>query len=149
IRLQQGDTGFPLDDVIAVDRSGPFPFVVEKQVKRTLRIAPSEEPWRKTVSQCLQSLHQHGPEIDARRRLLGVVATGPVRDLEELAKLAKAADRPCVDDFRVELAVTGRRGESYQRMWRHLTSTVAQLMTAPDGTGPALDVVEETAFRIA
>lgn len=149
IRLQQGDTGFPLDDVIAVDRSGPFPFVVEKQVKRTLRIAPSEEPWRKTVSQCLQSLHQHGPEIDARRRLLGVVATGPVRDLEELAKLAKAADRPCVDDFRVELAVTGRRGESYHRMWRHLTSTVAQLMTAPDGTGPALDVVEETAFRIA
>lgn len=149
IRLQQGDTGFPLDDVIAVDQSGPFPFVVEKQVKRTLKVAPSEEPWRKTVSQCLRSLHQHGPEIDARRRLLGVVATGPVRDLEELTKLAKAADRPCLDDFRAELAVTGRRGESYHRMWRHLTTTVAHLMTAPGGTRPALDCVEETAFRIA
>lgn len=149
IRLQQGDTGFPLDDVIGVDRSGPFLFVVEKQVKRTLKIAPSEEPWRKTVSQCLRSLHQHGPEIDARRRLLGVVATGPVRDLEELAKLAKAADRPHLDDFKAELAVTGRRGESYHRMWQHLTTTVAQLMTALDGRKPALDVVEETAFRIA
>ncbi|MEU2959095.1 ATP-binding protein [Streptomyces albidoflavus] len=149
IRLQQGDTGFPLDDVIAVDRSGPFPFVVEKQVKRTLKIAPSEEAWRKTIGQCLRSLRQHGLEIDARRRLLGVVATGPVRDLEELTKLARAADRPCLDDFRAELAVAGRRGEPYHRMWRHLTTTVLQLMTAPDGAGPAVEVVEETAFRIA
>ncbi|MET8626655.1 ATP-binding protein [Kitasatospora sp. NPDC004669] len=149
IRLQQGDTGYPLDDVIAVDRSGSFEFVVEKQVKRTLKVKPSEESWRKTIRQCLASLEQYGPDVDARRRLFGVVSTGPLSDLEALAKLAKAADRPRLDDFKADLAVPRRRGEPYHRLWDHLTTTVAQLMTASDGATPTPQVVEEMAFRIA
>ncbi|MFJ9380221.1 hypothetical protein [Streptomyces sp. NPDC101455] len=149
IRLQQGDTGYPLDDVVAVDRSGPFEFVVEKQVKRTLKVLPSGGPWRKTIGQCLQSLRQYGPDIDARRRLLGVVATGPAEDLEELARLAKAADRPRLEDFTAELAVPQRRGKALHSTWDCLVTTVEQLMAAPGGTPPAARLVEETAFRIA
>ncbi|MEV8544431.1 hypothetical protein [Streptomyces sp. NPDC051572] len=149
IRLQQGDTGYPLDDVVAVDRSGPFEFVVEKQVKRTLKVLPSGGPWRKTIGQCLQSLRQYGPDIDARRRFLGVVATGPAEDLEELAKLAKAADRPRLEDFTAELAVPQRRGKALHSTWNCLVTTVEQLMTAPGGTPPAARSVQETAFRIA
>ncbi|MEU0103583.1 ATP-binding protein [Streptomyces sp. NPDC006267] len=149
IRLQQGDTGYPLDDVIVVDRSGPVAFVVEKQVKRTLEIVPSHGPWRKTISQCLQSLHTYGAEIDARQRWLGVVATGNLDGLAELAKLAHAADRPTLADFKLELSVQGRRGRPFHQTWDNLRTTVSQVMTTPDGNGPAWAVVEETAFRIA
>ncbi|MFJ4206618.1 hypothetical protein ACIP2Y_44415 [Streptomyces sviceus] len=46
VQLQQGDMGFPLDDVVAIDRSGLFEFVVEKQVKQTLKVAPGDTAWR-------------------------------------------------------------------------------------------------------
>ncbi|MEU0027479.1 ATP-binding protein [Streptomyces sp. NPDC006335] len=149
IRLQQGDTGFPLDDVVAVDRSGPFEFVVEKQVKRTLKVAPGEEAWRKTIRQCLASLERFGTQLDQRQRWLGIVATGPMSALQDLQRLAEAADKPHLEDFLADLGIPGRRGEPYQKMWRHLTATVGQLLTEPHGPAPEQRHIDETAFRLA
>lgn len=90
-RLLQKAPRFPLDDVIVVNREGPFELVVQRQVKRTLEIAPSRVPWRSTISQCLESLRRYGEDIDSGQHRLGITASGPAEDLTALHDLATAA----------------------------------------------------------
>ncbi|MGW2287007.1 hypothetical protein [Streptomyces phaeochromogenes] len=143
--LQKG-TRFPLDDVIVLNRDGPFQLVVQRQVKRTLTIAPSRDAWRSAIRQCVESLGRYGEEIDAGRHRLGITASGPAEDLAALRDLAAAADAHGTwDDFHDELP---RLGKVYHGVWGHLTATVAELLTEADGAAPAQRVVEETAFRI-
>ncbi|WP_330358342.1 hypothetical protein [Streptomyces chartreusis] len=146
IRLQQG-RDFPLDDVVVLGRKAAYELAVERQVKRTLEIAPSSDPWRKTMRQCLQSLESFGDEIDADRHRLGVTASGPLHALEVLRSLAAyASAQKSVDDLLRQLS---NMGQDHRRLWRHLTDTVRDLLTERDGAAPAAEFVELTAFRIA
>jgi energy-coupling factor transporter ATP-binding protein EcfA2 len=145
LMLQKGPQ-FPLDDVIVLSREGPVELVVQRQVKRTLEIAPSRVPWSSTISQCLESLRRYGEDIDAGRHRLGITASGPAEDLTALRDLAAAAGAHGTwVGFREELP---RLGKAYRDVWGHLKDTVAALLGEPDGAGPA-GRVEETAFRIA
>ncbi|MGX1268020.1 hypothetical protein [Streptomyces phaeoluteigriseus] len=146
IRLQQG-RDFPLDDVVALSRKGSYELAVERQVKRTLEIAPSSEPWRKTVRQCLQSLESFGDEIDADRHRLGVTASGPLHGLEVLRSLAAyAAAQKSVDDLLRQLS---NLGQDHRRLWKHLVDTIRDLLAESDADAPARELVELSAFRIA
>lgn len=146
ICLQHGRK-FPLDDVTALSRMGPYEVAVERQVKRTLEIAPSSAPWRNTVRQCLQSLDSFGDEIDANRHRLGVTASRPSRDLEGLRELAAyAAAQKGVEDFLKQLS---NLGQEYHRVWNHLVNTILALLTESGATGPERDLAELRAFRIA
>ncbi|TXS70300.1 hypothetical protein EAO69_24590 [Streptomyces sp. me109] len=58
---------FPLDDVVVLNRQGSYELVVQRQVKRTLEIASSSGPWRKTMRQCLASLES----LARTRRITG------------------------------------------------------------------------------
>lgn len=146
ICLQQGGK-FPLDDVIALNRKGPYELVVERQVKRTLEIARSSDPWRKTIRQCLQSLESFGDEIDADRHRLGVTASGPVHGLEVLRSLAAyAAAQKSVADLLKRLPALG---QGHRRVWKHLTDTVYHLLSEGDAAAPEQELVELSAFRIA
>ncbi|WP_055535423.1 AAA family ATPase [Streptomyces graminilatus] len=142
--LQKGPR-FPLDDVIVLNREGPFELTVQRQVKRTLDIAPSSAPWRSTIGQCLESLQRYGEDIDAGRHRLGITASGPDNDLIALRNLATAADaQSTCDDLNEELP---RLGKAERTVWRHLKATLASL---PEASGAvAAHQVEETAFRIA
>ncbi|WP_256726546.1 tetratricopeptide repeat protein [Streptomyces acidiscabies] len=145
IRLQGSE--FPLDDVIALNRKGPYELAVERQVKRTLEIAPSSEPWRKTMRQCLQSLESFGDEIDADRHRLGVTASGPLHGLEVLRSLAAyAAAQKSVDDLLRQLS---NLGQDHRRLWRHLVDTVRDLLVEGHAAVPTRELAEQSAFRIA
>ncbi len=146
IRLQQGSE-FPLDDVVVLSRKGSYQLVVERQIKRSLEIAPSSEPWRKTMRQCLQSLESFGDEIDADRHRLGVTASGPLHGLEVLRDLtAYAAAQKSVDDLVRQLSALGR---DQRRVWKHLVDTIRDLLAEGSAVTPAPELVELSAFRIA
>lgn len=146
VRLQQGSE-FPLDDVVVLSRKGSYQLVVERQVKRTLEIAPSSEPWRKTMRQCLQSLESFGDEIDSDRHRLGVTASGPLHGLEVLRDLAAyAAAQKSVDDLLRQLSALGR---DQRRVWKHLVDTIRDLLAEGGVAAPAPELVELSAFRIA
>ncbi|MEU2448287.1 hypothetical protein ABZ588_32890 [Streptomyces althioticus] len=146
VRLQQGSE-FPLDDVVVLSRKGSYQLVVERQVKRSLEIAPSSEPWRKTMRQCLQSLESFGDEIDADRHRLGVTASGPLHGLEVLRDLAAyAAAQKSVDDLLRQLSALGR---DQRRVWKHLVDTIRDLFAEGSAVTPAPELVELSAFRIA
>lgn len=146
ICLQQGKE-FPLDDVIALNRQGPYELAVERQVKRTLEITPSSDPWRKTMRQCLMSLDAFGDEIDAGRHRLGVTASGPVHGLEVLGSLAAyAAAQKSADRF---LGRISDLGQDHRRVWKHLTDTVRGLLAEGDAVVPEQELIELSAFRIA
>ncbi|MFF0383518.1 hypothetical protein [Streptomyces sp. NPDC004286] len=146
ISLQQGRE-FPLDDVIALNRKGPYELVVERQVKRTLEITPSSDPWRKTIRQCLQSLDSFGDEIDADRHRLGVTASAPVHGLEILQSLAAyAAAQKSVHDLLRQLPDLGL---DHRRIWKHLADTVRNLLAERGATDPGRELVELSAYRIA
>ncbi|MGW5733549.1 MULTISPECIES: hypothetical protein [Streptomyces] len=144
--LQKGGE-FPLDDVIALNRSGPYELAVERQVKRTLEIVPSSGPWRKTIRQCLQSLDCFGGEIDADRHRLGVTASAPVNGLELLQSVAAYAEaQKSAPDFLRRLP---ELGQDHRRIWKHLTDTIRDLLSERETTAPARELVELSAFRIA
>ncbi|WP_327425776.1 ATP-binding protein [Streptomyces sp. NBC_01236] len=145
VSLQKASTA-PLDDVVASNGQGPYRLLVERQVKRTLAIAPSQKAWRGVIRQCLESLERFGPDIDADRRRLGVTAAGPAEDLEALRDLAASAEaQATVEDFLQEMQRLGRR---FHRVWDHLKATVAALAEERDSAAPAPGAVEATAFRI-
>ncbi|MEU0946829.1 hypothetical protein ABZ379_29400 [Streptomyces canus] len=138
---------FPLDDVVVLNRQGPYDLAVQRQVKRTLEIASSSEPWRKTIQQCLASLEAFGDEIDADRHRIGVTASGPSTGLEALRDLAASATaQKSVADFLQELP---RLGQSYHRVWKHLTQTVSALLVDSDESPPEHELVQSSAYRIA
>lgn len=138
---------FPLDDVVVLNRQGSYELAVQRQVKRTLEIAPSSGPWRKTMGQCLASLESFGDEIDSDRHRLGLTASAPTTGLEALRDLAaSAAAQKGVADFLQELP---RLGQSYHRVWKHLTQTISDLLAESDGNAPDQDSVHRSAYRIA
>ncbi|WP_406359332.1 hypothetical protein OID55_41470 [Streptomyces sp. NBC_00715] len=138
---------FPLDDVVVLNRQGPYELVVQRQVKRTLEIVPSSGPWRKTMGQCLASLDSFGDEIDADRHRLGLTASGPITGLETLRDLAaSAAAQKSVADFLLELP---RLGKPYHRVWKHLTQTVSDLLAESKATAAEQELVHCSAYRIA
>lgn len=138
---------FPLDDVVVLNRQGSYELAVQRQVKRTLEVMSSSGPWRKTMQQCLASLETFGDEIDADRHRLGLTASGPITGLEALRDLAaSAAAQKSVADFFQELP---RLGQSYHRVWKHLTQTVGDLLTEAHGNLPEQEVVHRSAYRIA
>ncbi len=143
--LQQGRE-FPLDDVVVLNREGPYELAVERQVKRTLEIARSSDPWRKTIRQCVESLESFGGEIDADRHRLGVTASGPSYGLEVLQSLAAyAAAQKGVDDL---LRILPGLGQEHRRVWKHLADTVRDVL-AESEAAPEQELVELSAFRIA
>lgn len=145
ICLQQGGE-FPMDDVVALSRKGPYKVVVERQIKRTLEIAPSSDPWRKTIRQCLQSLELFGDEIDADRHRLGMTASGPLHGLEVLRSLAAySAAQKSLEDFQRQIS---NLGQDHRRVWKHLIDTIRDLLTRSNGAAPAQNLVNLSAFRI-
>ncbi|MFF8431697.1 hypothetical protein ACF07Y_42520 [Streptomyces sp. NPDC016566] len=145
VRLQKASTA-PLDDIVVSNQQGPYMLVVERQIKRTLKIAPSEKAWRGLIGQCLESLERFGIEIDADRRRLGVTATGPTEDLEALSGLAASAEaQASLEDFLEEMP---RLGQRFHRAWDNLKTTVANLLTDRSETAPKAEAVEVSAFRI-
>ncbi|MGM7443978.1 hypothetical protein [Streptomyces tunisiensis] len=143
--LQQGKE-FPLDDVIALNRKGPYDLVVERQVKRSLEIAPSSDPWRKTMRQCLQSLDSFGDEIDADRHRLGVTASAPLHGLQVLHDLSRyAAAQKDVQGFLERLPDLS---QDHRRIWKHLLVTIRDLLAERDATAPTSELTELSAFRI-
>ncbi|MFD7608513.1 hypothetical protein ACFWAN_50655 [Streptomyces mirabilis] len=138
---------FPLDDVVVLNRQGSYELAVQRQVKRTLEVVSSSGPWRKTMVQCLASLESFGDEIDADRHRLGLTASGPTTGLEALRHLAaSAAAQKRVADFLQELP---RLGQSYHRVWKHLTQTVSDLLAESDVNAPEQELVHRSAYRIA
>ncbi|MFE5375641.1 hypothetical protein [Streptomyces mirabilis] len=138
---------FPLDDVVVLNRQGSYELAVQRQVKRTLEVVSSSGPWRKTMVQCLASLESFGDEIDADRNRLGLTASGPTTGLEALRDLAaSAAAQKSVADFLQELP---RLGQSYHRVWKHLTQTVSDLLAESDVNAPEQELVHRSAYRIA
>ncbi|WP_328974115.1 hypothetical protein [Streptomyces canus] len=138
---------FPLDDVVVLNRQGSYELAVQRQVKRTLEVVSSSGPWRKTMQQCLASLESFGEEIDADRHRLGLTASGPITGLEALRDLAaSAAAQKSVADFLQELP---RLGQSYHRVWKHLTQTVGDLLAESGVNAPEQEVVHRSAYRIA
>ncbi|MFI2636607.1 hypothetical protein ACH5A2_40600 [Streptomyces collinus] len=138
---------FPLDDVVVLNRQGSYELAVQRQVKRTLEIVSSSGPWRKTMGQCLASLKFFGDEIDADRHRLGLTASGPTTGLEALRDLAaSAAAQKSMADFLQELP---RLGQSYHRVWKHLTQTVSDLLAESDVNAPEQELVHRSAYRIA
>ncbi|MFE1989598.1 hypothetical protein [Streptomyces mirabilis] len=138
---------FPLDDVVVLNRQGSYELAVQRQVKRTLEVVSSSGPWRKTMVQCLASLESFGDEIDADRHRLGLTASGPTTGLEALRDLAaSAAAQKSVADFLQELP---RLGQSYHRVWKHLTQTVSDLLAESDVNAPEQELVHRSAYRIA
>ncbi|MFE2262537.1 hypothetical protein [Streptomyces griseosporeus] len=143
----QKANAFPLDDVVVLNRQGSYELAVQRQVKRTLEITPSSGPWRKTMRQCLASLDSFGDQIDADRHRLGLTAAGPIAALEALRELAaSAAAQKSATDFLQELP---RLGQSYHRVWKHLTQTVRDLLAESDGNAPEDEAVYRSAYRIA
>ncbi|MFF3967997.1 hypothetical protein ACFYZI_41405 [Streptomyces griseorubiginosus] len=144
--LQKGNE-FPLDDVVVLNRQGSYELAVQRQVKRTLEVVSSSGPWRKTMQQCLAGLESFGDGIDDDRHRLGLTASGPVTGLEALRDLAaSAAAQKSVADFLQELP---RLGQSYHRVWKHLTQTVGDLLAESHGNVPEQEVVHRSAYRIA
>ncbi|MFE6668202.1 hypothetical protein ACFVFH_32175 [Streptomyces sp. NPDC057697] len=140
--LQQGGE-LPLDDVVVLNRKGPYELAVERQVKRTLEIARSSDPWRKTIRQCVQSLESFGGEMDADRHRLGVTASGPSHGLEVLQSLAAyAAAQKGVDDL---LRILPGLGQEHRRVWKHLADTVRDV-PAESEAAPEQELVELSAF---
>ncbi|MFF4324813.1 tetratricopeptide repeat protein [Streptomyces sp. NPDC001568] len=146
LRLQQGSE-FPLDDIVALSRQSSFQLVVERQVKRTLEIAPSSEPWRKTMRQCLQSLESFGDEIDSGRHRLGITASGPHKGLELLQSLAAyAAAQNSLDGLLRQLPNVG---QDHHRLWKYLVDTISDLLPEGGVVTPGRESAELSAFRIA
>lgn len=146
ICLQHGKD-FPLDDVVARSVKGPYELVIERQVKRTMEISPSSDPWRKTMQQCLQSLNSFGAEIDADRHRLGITASSPLHGLEVLRSLAEYSEaQKSVNDF---LKRISNLGQDHRRIWRHLTDTIHALIVESDNVAPTRELVDFTSFRIA
>ncbi|MCX4920215.1 hypothetical protein [Streptomyces sp. NBC_00687] len=146
VSLQKAND-FPLDDVVVLNRQGSYELVVQRQVKRTLEVMSSSGPWRKTMAQCLASLDSFGDEIDADRHRLGLTASGPIAGLETLRDLAaSAAAQKSVADFLQELP---RLGQSYHRVWKHLTQTVSDLLAESKVTAAEQELVHCSAYRIA
>ncbi|MFC8434918.1 hypothetical protein [Streptomyces sp. NPDC057253] len=138
---------FPLDDVVVLNSQGSYELAVQRQVKRTLEVVSSSGPWRKTMQQCLAGLESFGDEIDADRHRLGLTASGPATGLEALRDLAaSAAAQKSVADFLQEMP---RLGQSYHRVWKHLTQTVGDLLAESHGNIPEQEVVHRSAYRIA
>ncbi|MFG2586133.1 AAA family ATPase [Streptomyces malaysiensis] len=146
VELQKASTA-PLDDVVVSNGMGPYLLVVERQIKRTLDIAPSAKAWRGLIGPCLESLERFGDDVDAERRRFGVTATGPSKDLEDLRGLAATASAQASLEKFLQEALPPL-GKQYHRVWTHLKTTVADAMTTSGGSAPAPELVELTAFRI-
>ncbi|MFJ5733969.1 hypothetical protein [Streptomyces microflavus] len=147
VGLQKASTA-PLDDIVSSNSAGPFKLSVDRQAKRTLSITPSDRAWKGLIRQCCETLEQFGDDVDAERRRLGVTATGPIEDLEQLRELsAWAAAQPTLCHFVDDtLPLVGK---AYHRVWEHLKATVAWALTDMNGgAAPSQGMVEESAFRI-
>ncbi|MFJ9729706.1 hypothetical protein ACIRP3_44045 [Streptomyces sp. NPDC101209] len=95
----------------------------------------------------MASLESFGDAIDADRHRLGLTASGPTTGLEALRDLAaSAAAQKSLADFLHELP---RLGQSYHRMWKHLTQTVSDLLTESDDNALEEELVHCSAYRIA
>ncbi|WP_405551155.1 AAA family ATPase (plasmid) [Streptomyces globisporus] len=138
----------PLDDIVLIREHGAYRFVLERQVKKTLDIQPSRNSWKGLIDQCLRSLREHGDDIDAGRRRLGVTARRPIADLENLEVLARRA-RAQNSRHHFVVKVLPSMGDPYQKLWKHLKTTVETSLFEPGQEKPTADEVETTAFRIA
>ncbi|MFJ1662436.1 hypothetical protein [Streptomyces anthocyanicus] len=147
VGLQKASTA-PLDDIISSNGAGPFKLSVDRQAKRTISITSSGKAWKGLIRQCCESLEQFGDDVDAGRRRLGVTATGPIEDLEQLRELGCwAASQPTLRHFVDETLPLV--GQQYHRVWEHVKTTVAwALADMSEGAAPSPDKVEESAFRI-
>ncbi|MFB8290204.1 hypothetical protein [Kitasatospora purpeofusca] len=147
VGLQKASTD-PLDDIVSSNNAGPRKLSVERQAKRTLTILPSEKAWKGLIRQCCESLERFGEDIDAERRRLGVTATGPVEELEQLSELAAWAGAQPTHRHFVDEALPPV-GQQYHRLWGHVKSTVSWALTEMNGgSKPSPEEVEESAFRI-
>ncbi|WP_217223154.1 ATP-binding protein [Streptomyces anulatus] len=137
----------PLDDVVLIREQGAYRFVLERQVKKTLDIQPSRNSWKGLIDQCLRSLREHGDDIDAGRRRLGITARRPIADLENLKVLARRAGAQNSRHHFV-VKVLPSMGDPYQKLWKNLKTTVETALLKPGQEKPTADEVETTAFRI-
>lgn len=144
--MLQKSSQAPLDDVVLIREQGSNRFVLERQVKKTLDIQPSRKAWKGLIDQCVRSLREHGDDIDAGRRRLGVTAREPAADLKQLRKLSDRAQQDSARHFDTE--VVPSMGWPERRLWRNLVATVADALDQPGQPKPTADEVGFTAFRI-
>ena len=149
VRLQQRNSGYALDDVVAfASRADQGTHVVEFQVKRTLSPVRSNPEWASVIHQCLEALNGHPRAIERGERRLGIAARGPARPLAELAELARwVRAQPDADAVLRLLSVPGAVPVSVRERWTHLRNAVCDALA--DGNQPPDSHVDAISHRIA
>jgi tetratricopeptide (TPR) repeat protein len=150
VRLQQRNSDYALDDVVAFARRAERgPVVVEFQVKRTLAPVRSNPEWASVVRQCLEALNNHPRAIERGEHRLGIAAHGPARPLTDLAELARwVRAQPNVDAVVRLLSISGAVALGVRERWTHLCDAVGDALADGESSPPG-GRVEEAAYRIA
>ena len=151
VRLQQRIAGSYLDDVIAAaDHPGAVRLQVDFQVKRAVDPVPSDAEWKSVIGQCVDTLAEDPDGVRSGHHMLALAARAPAGHLEELAELTRWArehDNPA-SFTTVITAPSGAPNASVRNRWRHLRTTITDVLTER-GTTPSDDTVTEAAFWIA
>jgi hypothetical protein len=138
VAFQQGNGGYPLDDVVAhADPYGSAPSI-QVQVKRRIQITARDPDFVAVMRSAVDACRGHPGEVASGQMLFGLAARGPADHLEELADLTRKArahtDLATFND-QFQAGVTGRPMRDRFGAVSAAVATAAGISNAPAAGG--------------
>jgi len=132
VALQQRNSGYPLDDIVAyAEPLGSAPSI-QIQVKRSLRVTSQDTEFIKVITAALGVCQTRAEDVRSGQLLLGLAARAPVADLEELAALAEMAQAHADPDGLQDLLREGITSSKLRARFEHVVSAVASTASTSD-----------------
>lgn len=93
VGFQQGNFGFPFDDIVAHAHADPFGTgpCIQIQVKKRIQVTGGDPTFIKVMAAALDVCQRRPAEVGEGKILLGLAAADPVNQLAELGDLTKTA----------------------------------------------------------
>jgi hypothetical protein len=133
VAFQQGNKGYPLDDVVA--HADPFGTAasIQVQVKRHIQVTAGDPEFIKVMAAAVEAYRARPEQVAAGRSLFGLAARGSSADhLDELTELTvKARSHAEPADFD-DLLLRGVTGKPMRDRYRQVSAAVAAAACTDD-----------------
>lgn len=134
VGFQQGNSGFPFDDIVAHAHADPFDTApcIQIQVKKRIQVTGGDPMFIKVMAAALDVCQGRSAEVAERKILLGLAAADPPDQLAELGDLTRTARAHSYPETFASQFQDGITKSTRRDLYAHVRAAVAAAAAVED-----------------